>query len=90
MSNRKAKSALRIGGLVVLIASATSSVAQLCPLCVNSVAASKPAFIAGLRHGILILLFPPLAICLSIGLATYRRRNQFNEESEDDAGPSPP
>jgi hypothetical protein len=59
--------------------SAVPSFAQSCALCYNNVAASKPSFIAGLRHGILILLFPPLAICLSIGMMTYQRRNRYNE-----------
>ena len=61
-------------------AATASAVAQSCPLCVNNVAASKPEFIIGLRHGILILLFPPLAICLSIGWMTYRRRNLYNDD----------
>jgi len=68
------------GGVAAFVASATTTFAQLCPLCVNNVAASKPSFIAGLRHGILILLFPPLAICLSIGMMCYQRRNQYNED----------
>jgi len=69
-----------MSGIVIFLATVSSSFAQLCPLCKNSVAASKPAFIAGLRHGILILLFPPLAICLSIGIMTYKRRNRYNED----------
>jgi len=67
-----------------LCGGAISSLAQACPLCINNVAASKPEFISGLRHGILILLFPPLAICLSIGMMTYRRRNHYNDQSGEE------
>jgi hypothetical protein len=67
--------------IVVFFLSEIPSFAQSCALCYNNVAASKPSFIAGLRHGILILLVPPLAICFSIGMMTYRRRNRYNENS---------
>jgi hypothetical protein len=77
------RAAKTIGAAAALCAGTVSSFAQLCPLCVNNVAASKPSFIAGLRHGILILMFPPLAICLSIGWMTYRRRNRFNENDPE-------
>jgi hypothetical protein len=63
----------------LFFATALTSYAQSCPLCINSVANSKQSFIVGLRHGILILLFPPLAICLTIGMMTYQRRNQYNQ-----------
>jgi hypothetical protein len=70
----------RLAGVAAFCVSSAAAFAQSCPLCINNVAASKPSFIAGLRHGILILLFPPLAICLSIGMMSYQRRNQFNED----------
>jgi hypothetical protein len=66
-------------GAAAISAGTLNAFAQACPLCVNNVAASKPSFIAGLRHGILILLFPPLAICLSIGMMTYKRRHHYNQ-----------
>jgi hypothetical protein len=78
--NKILRTMKRVAGIVAICVSSTVSFAQSCPLCINSVAASKPSFIAGLRHGILILLFPPLAICLSIGMMSYQRRNQFNED----------
>lgn len=75
--NKRAIRGLLAGATCLM--SAVPSFAQSCALCYNNVAASKPSFIAGLRHGILILLFPPLAICLSIGMMTYQRRNRYNE-----------
>jgi len=80
MKNWASKFAKGIAGVAALSAATAFSFAQSCPLCVNNVAASKPEFIIGLRHGILILLFPPLAICLSIGWMTYRRRNLYNDD----------
>ena len=81
MTKAKVTSAMKwMAGIAALGMNATTSFAQLCPLCVNNVAASKPSFIAGLRHGILILLFPPLAICISIGMMTYRRRHHYNDD----------
>jgi len=69
-----------MAGTAILCSSSAVAFAQACPLCINNVAASKPSFIAGLRHGILILLFPPLAICLSIGVMTYKRRNSCHQD----------
>jgi hypothetical protein len=33
-----------------------------------------------LRSGILILVLPPMLICIGLAVMTYRKRNQFNEE----------
>jgi len=80
MSSGISRSVKTAAAVAAFCATAVTSFAQACPLCINNVAASKPAFIAGLRHGILILLFPPLAICLSIGMMTYQRRHRYNED----------
>jgi hypothetical protein len=84
MKNR-ATQFVRVAAAAAAFCASTASIfAQSCPLCVNNVAASKPEFIVGLQHGIMILLFPPLAICLSIGWMTYHRRNHYNDEPEDE------
>jgi hypothetical protein len=36
--------------------------------------------IQALRSGILILVFPPMAICIAITIMAYKKRNQFNED----------
>ena len=36
--------------------------------------------IQALRSGILILVFPPMLICIGITVMAYRKRNQFNED----------
>jgi hypothetical protein len=41
--------------------------------------------IAALRSGILILIIPPMLICIGITWMAYKKRNQFNE-----GPPAPP
>jgi len=36
--------------------------------------------IVALKSGILILVAPPMLICLGIAWMAYKKRNQFNEE----------
>ena len=49
----------------------------------------KAAGIAALRHGILILLIPPLAICLGVFYVGYRSRDHYNDPSELEADERP-
>ena len=35
--------------------------------------------IAALKSGIVILVIPPMLICIGITVMTYKKRNQFNE-----------
>jgi hypothetical protein len=55
--------------------------AQGCAMCYQSAAASGARFITALRHGILIMFFPPLIIFAGILVAAYRRRDQFNGDT---------
>lgn len=52
--------------------------AQGCAMCYQSAAGSGSQFISALRHGILIMFFPPMLIMAAIFYAAYRKRNQFN------------
>jgi hypothetical protein len=52
--------------------------AQGCAMCYQSAASSGGQFIQALRHGILIMFFPPILIMAAILYAAYRKRNQFN------------
>ena len=49
--------------------------AQGCAMCYQNAAASGADGRAALRHGILILLFPSLAVFLGIFFLIFRRRN---------------
>jgi hypothetical protein len=52
--------------------------AQGCAMCYQSAAGSGAQFIQALRHGILIMFFPPILIMAAILFVAYRKRNQFN------------
>jgi hypothetical protein len=54
--------------------------AQSCALCYSQAAGAGTRLIQALRSGILILVFPPMLICILLAVMTYRKRNQFNEE----------
>jgi hypothetical protein len=80
-SKRKSFSARAFGrGLacVALLLSPGTLYAQGCAMCYQSAAASGARFIKALRHGILVMFFPPLLIFAGILFAAYRRRDQFN------------
>ena len=68
-------------GVALLAALWVPSVAfaQNCALCYTQAAASS-RLIEALRSGILILVIPPMLICVGITVMAYRKRNQFNEE----------
>ncbi len=50
---------------------------QGCSLCYTQAAASTQRFIQALRSGILILMFPPMGLCIAITVIAYKRRNRF-------------
>ena len=69
-------------GLALLGALLTPSLAfaQNCALCYTQAAGAGPRLMQALRSGILVLIFPPMAICIAIAVAAYRKRNRFNED----------
>ena len=54
--------------------------AQGCALCYTQAAGSGARVIAALKSGILILVVPPMLICLGITWMAYKKRNEFNED----------
>ncbi len=54
--------------------------AQNCALCYTQAAAAGARIGQALRSGIIILVLPPMLICIGLGVMTYKKRNQFNEE----------
>jgi len=69
-------------GSALLLALAVPAItcAQNCALCYTQAAGAGSRMIAALKSGILILVFPPMLICIGIAVMAYRKRNQFNEE----------
>lgn len=53
--------------------------AQNCPLCYTQAAGAGARVIQALRSGILVLVIPPMLICIGIAIMAYKKRNQFNE-----------
>jgi hypothetical protein len=55
--------------------------AQNCALCYTQAAASGSRLVQGLRSGILVLIFPPMMICIGFTVTAYRRRNRFHQQA---------
>lgn len=60
------------------------SFAQNCALCYTQAAGSGSRMIQALKSGILILMIPPMGICIGLTVMAYKKRNQFNEDFEKD------
>jgi hypothetical protein len=54
--------------------------AQNCALCYTQAAGAGSRMIQALKSGIVILVIPPMLICIGLSVLAYRKRNQFNEE----------
>lgn len=67
--------------LAVLVALTLPPLAfsQGCALCYTQAAASGARMIQALRSGIVVLIIPPVSLCLAAIALAYRRRNQFNQ-----------
>jgi hypothetical protein len=65
---------------LAVLASPSALYGQSCALCYQTAANSGTHFIQALKHGILILLFPPLCIGTGIAIMAYRKRNQYAED----------
>jgi len=53
--------------------------AQGCALCVSQAAQGGNRFVEALRSGILVLVFPPMAISIGLIYVAWRKRNQFRQ-----------
>jgi hypothetical protein len=68
--------------VAVFVALASPAVlhAQSCALCYQDAANAGANFIQALKHGILVLLFPPLLIGITVVIVAYRKRYQWVED----------
>jgi len=66
--------------LLVALCIPSLTLAQNCPLCYTQAAGAGSRVIQALRSGILILVVPPMLICVALTVMAYRKRDQFNEE----------
>lgn len=65
-----------------VLASSLVAHAQNCALCYTQAAGGGSRLIQALRSGILVLVIPPMSICIGLTVMAYRRRNQFDEETQ--------
>jgi hypothetical protein len=79
-TNRIQRFLLRGAALLAALMMPALTFAQSCALCYSQAAGSGARLIQALRSGILVLIFPPMLICIGIAVMAYRKRNQFNEE----------
>jgi hypothetical protein len=70
--------------MAVVLLSPVFSFAQNCALCYTQAAGSGSRMIHALKSGILILMIPPMCICIGLTVMAYKKRNQFNEDFEKD------
>jgi hypothetical protein len=68
-----------VAAAAAVIAAPSAIYAQGCAMCYQSAAAAGPRTAEALRHGILIMLFPPLFIFAGIIVLAHRRRNDVAE-----------
>lgn len=68
----------RLAVALLALVSPSALFAQGCAMCYQTTAGSGAQFIKALRHGILIMFFPPILIMGAIFYAAYLKRNQFN------------
>ena len=63
--------------IVALLVLPSIASAQGCALCVTQAAQGGNRFVEALRSGILVLVFPPMAISIGLIYVAWRKRNQF-------------
>jgi len=80
MAKRYGFRAARIAALALSLCTPPLAMAQSCALCYTQAAGSGSRMIQALRSGILILVIPPMFICIGITWMAYKKRNQFNED----------
>ncbi len=68
---------------VLLVLASLPAFSQSCALCYTQASASGARFIAALRSGILVLVFPPMFMSVGITVMAYRKRNQFHQADAD-------
>jgi hypothetical protein len=65
--------------VVGLLALPSIASGQGCALCVTQAAQGGNRFVEALRSGILVLVFPPMAISIGLIYVAWRKRNQFRQ-----------
>lgn len=78
------KKLLLVLAIALVLFIPTAMLAQGCALCYTQAAGSGAKMIAALKSGILVLVFPPMGICVFITILGYRKRNKFHSLKADE------
>jgi hypothetical protein len=70
----------RVFALLGALAAPSLAYAQNCALCYTQAAGAGQRMIHALRSGILMLVAPPMLICIVIAVMAYKKRNHFHGE----------
>jgi len=81
----ESKKLLRLAALAWAVLLPGLTLAQGCALCYTQAAGSGSRIIQALKSGILILVIPPMLICLGITWMAYKKRNDFNEDDTNES-----
>jgi hypothetical protein len=65
----------------------TTAMAQGCALCYTQAAGAGMKMIQALKSGILVLVFPPMGICVLLTWMGYKKRNKFHSIAADPDSP---
>jgi len=71
----------RVFSLFVGLFAPSIAFAQNCALCYTQAAGAGHRIIQALRGGILMLIAPPMFICIAIAVMAYKKRNRFNSNA---------
>jgi|NGEPerStandDraft_6_1074524.scaffolds.fasta_scaffold174449_2 energy-coupling factor transporter transmembrane protein EcfT len=87
------KKTLLLFSLVFVLLMPFALFGQGCALCYTQAAGSGAKMIAALKSGILVMMFPPMGICVFFTIMGYRKRNKFyeldsNSAIHDERGPN--
>jgi len=71
-----------VAALLLAVLAPALTFAQNCALCYTQAAGSGSRMIHALKSGILILMIPPMCICIGLTVMAWKKRNQFNDDFE--------
>ena len=69
--------------LLLLAAFVLPAWGQSCAMCYTQAASAGTRMVQALRSGILILIFPPMGICIGLMVVSYKKRNRFDDGGSD-------
>ncbi len=69
--------------LLLLAAFVLPAWGQGCAMCYTQAASAGARMVQALRSGILVLIFPPMGICIGLMVMSYKKRNRFDDSAAD-------